>query len=332
MENSKLLFNRYLDLIEQRIKELTPETEPRELYEPFAYIMQKGGKRIRPILTMACCGAVGGEAKKALNAGVAVEILHNFTLAHDDIMDKSPTRRNRPTIHTKWDEPTAILTGDAMVGLAYQALNSVETEILSEITGAFSQALVDVCEGQAYDMKYNNVKSVTIGEYLTMIEKKTARLLAGAAKIGGYVGGAEEKQLEALENYALNLGLAFQIQDDLLDLVADEKELGKTIGNDIVEGKKTYLIIKALEKAESEQQKNLLKQFIDNNGLSADYVQKMKDMFRELDVFDEAERNISEYFERAKKSLTKLPKNENVELLEWMLNKLNKRNKLLWLF
>ncbi len=327
MENPERLFKRYLDIIERRIEELAQEAEPRELYEPFAYIMQKGGKRIRPILTMACCGAFGGEAEKALNAGVAVEILHNFTLAHDDIMDKSPTRRNRPTIHTKWDEATAILTGDVMVGLAYQALNSVETDNASEITGAFSQALVDVCEGQAYDMKYNDVKNVTIDEYLTMIEKKTARLLAGAAKIGGYVGGADEKQLEALENYALNLGLAFQIQDDLLDLVADEKELGKTIGKDIMEGKKTYLIIKALEKAKSEEQKDLLKKFIDNNGLSADYVKIMKNMFWELNVFDNAEKDISKYFERARSQLSKLPKNENAELLEWLLNKLNKRNK-----
>lgn len=322
------LYTSYLTKVTSRIENYVKVGEPISLYVPFRYIMTAGGKRIRAVIPMIACGAVGGNPEDALDCGVAVEILHNFTLVHDDIMDKSLIRRNKPTIHSKWDEPTAILTGDVMVGHALKLLPDVEKNKNScAIINTFSQGLIEVCEGQAYDMQFNNKKDVKIEDYILMITKKTARLLETAAVIGGYIGYANEYQILALRNYANSLGLAFQIQDDLLDISAEESELGKTIGLDIVEGKKTFLIIKALEKAQKQKDKNLLKRFMQSNGLSKEYVPDMQDLFERLGVFDEAQARINEYFKKAENETYKLLENDFTAMLRWLLDKLNKRKK-----
>ncbi len=320
------LYTEYLRQVTNRIEEFVIVDEPVGLYVPYKYIMTAGGKRIRAVLPMIACGAVGGKPEDALDCGVAVEILHNFTLVHDDIMDKSPLRRNKPTIHARWDEPTAILTGDVMVGHALRLLPEMEqNKRACEIMKTFSQGLIEVCEGQAYDMQFNNKKDVKLEDYILMITKKTARLLETSAVIGGYCGKANDNQILSLRNYANSLGLAFQIQDDLLDISADQQQLGKTIGLDIVEGKKTFLIIKALEKAKTKADVNLLRKFMEENGLGKEYIQDMQNLFIRLGVFEEAQTRISEYFNKADNEIDKLPENDYTEMLRWLINKLNKR-------
>ena len=225
--------------IDKRLDELVRERTPRSLYLPVEHILGGGGKRIRAVLLLMACKAVGGSPEKVLDAALSVEILHNFTLVHDDIMDKAATRRGRQTVHTKWDEGTAILVGDVMIGLAQQLLlKSIDGNCTPALT-AFSRGIIDVCEGQALDREFERRMDVTTGEYLYMIAMKTGRLVEMAAEIGGLAGEGSDEQIRSLCAYARKLGLAFQIQDDLLDLTADETLLGKEIGRDIVEGKRT---------------------------------------------------------------------------------------------
>lgn len=300
---------------------------PASIYEPFHYIISGKGKRIRPVLTMISCGAAGGNPEYALEAACAVEILHNFTLVHDDIMDKSPLRRGRQTIHEKWNEPLAIICGDLMAAFAYRMLGKYRnSNAYPEIIAAFTDAYIEVCEGQALDMDFEKVSVITLHNYLEMIDKKTARLLAGAAKIGGYCASAPKEIIVALNNYAINIGLAFQIQDDLLDLVAEQSKLGKRIGNDIIEGKKTYLIIKANEKAVNKSDKALLKEFSDKNGLDESRVPEMREMLDKLGVLTDAQAKIDEYFSLAVESLTPLGSDYYSEMLKWLVGKLNKRS------
>jgi geranylgeranyl diphosphate synthase type II len=322
----KALYNDYLKKVEAQLEQIVKDKKPESLYAPFHYLITGGGKRIRPVLTMLCCGAVGGNPIDALDAGVAIEILHNFTLVHDDIMDKSPMRRNRPTVHVKWSEASAILAGDVMVGYAYSLLPSPKVHPRShEIYQAFTQSLIEVCEGQAYDMDFNERDDVNLDEYLIMIDKKTAKLIETSALIGGHFGNANEQELDALQGYAYAVGIAFQIQDDLLDLTAEQAELGKTIGQDIVEGKKTFLIIKAIETARTEQDKALLKEFLNNHGLPPEKVPEIKEMLSRLGVLYEAQAEIDRYFSQAKNYLKKLPENQSTQILGWLLETLNKR-------
>lgn len=322
--NFDTTFDLFRSKIETRIKEVTQIFEPRDLYEPYNYFMAEGGKRIRPALTMIACGAAGGNPNDALDCGVALEIMHNFTLVHDDIMDKSDFRRNRPTVHKKWNEPIAILTGDAMIGFAYKLIPNCKRYY--DIIQTFTQGLIEVCEGQVFDMQFNTSQEVKIDDYLKMISKKTSALLETCTIIGALVADANDDVITALKNYALNLGLAFQIQDDLLDMTADEKVFGKKVGLDIQEGKKTFLVILANERAEKVEHKTLLKKYYESNGLSADYIHQFNDMFVELGVFDTAKQEIQRYFEIAKKSIEPLPENDYKNMLIWLLDKLNNRN------
>ena len=322
---SKIYAN-FLEKIEDKISKYIPNIEPKELYQPFNYIMTVGGKRIRPVLAMICAGAVGGNPDSALSSGVAVEILHNFTLVHDDIMDESPMRRNHQTIHKKWNEPIAILTGDVMVGYAYQLLpTQAENTNSDEIIKTFSNGLIEVCEGQAFDMQFNERKDVSIDEYILMITKKTARLLETSAIIGGYCGNADSEQMQILKNYSNAIGLAFQLQDDLLDLTAEEAELGKKIGQDIFEGKKTYMVLKALELVQEENDKKLLNKFIMENGLDYSFVPAIKELFNRIGVLEEVQNKIEFYFNIALNEVEKIPKNLYRDMLIWLINKLNKR-------
>ena len=324
--NYKQKYTEYLSLIEERINVVVPDIEPAELYKPFRYIMKEGGKRLRPVLALITAGIVGGDPLRALDSAVALEILHNFTLVHDDIMDNSPLRRGRQTVHEKWDSATAILTGDVMVGYAYKLLpNSKVHKRADEIRALFTTELIEVCEGQVLDMVFNEKKDVQMNDYLQMIDKKTARLIETSALIGAHIGNGSLEEIDALKHIARYAGLAFQIQDDLLDMTADQAEFGKKIGKDIVEGKKTFLILTALQRVDNDEDKALLNKFIENNGLKEEQVSDMDDLFKRYDVYSLAQKEIEFFFDSAKKSYSILQKNEHTEMLIWLLDYLNKR-------
>lgn len=324
--NSKEEQKRLLELTEKRLSELIPNIEPKAIYEPFRYIMEEGGKRIRPILTMLACGAICGTPDKAVDAACAIEILHNFTLVHDDIMDNSPIRRGKETIHQKWDEPTAIIAGDTMVGYAYRILNAYNTGArYPQIVEAMNKALIEVCEGQSYDMQFNTNKNVKIDEYIMMIGKKTSILLQACASLGGNIAEANPEQLKSLDDYAYNLGIAFQIQDDLLDITADQAKFGKQIGQDLLEGKKAFLILKARELAKDAEDKALIEKFFDNDGLAKEEVPAMKRIYEKLNIFTIAQDEIERYLSQAKSALANLNQNQYTDNMLGLLDSLNKR-------
>ncbi len=316
-----------LQITETRLPELIPNFPPNEIYEPFRYIMEGGGKRIRPILTMLACGAVSGECEKALDAACSIEILHNFTLVHDDIMDNSPIRRGKETIHRKWDSAVAILSGDAMVGYSYRIMNAYNTQNnYPRIIEALNTSLIEVCEGQAYDMQFNSNQEVALEDYILMISKKTSALLQGCAILGGLVGSATDEQIKALNDYAYSLGIAFQIQDDLLDITADQAKFGKQIGQDILEGKKTFLILKAKELASDNTDLDLINQYFTNNGLAASQVPEMKQLFIKLGIFEIAQTEIERQLALAESAIKSIEQNAYTAMLLALSQSLNKRS------
>ncbi|MBT8378849.1 MAG: polyprenyl synthetase family protein [Ignavibacteria bacterium] len=288
-----------IDLI---LKKSLQGRKPSSLYEPGSYILHSEGKRLRPLLVLLSAKAVGGKFNQVYNAAAAVEMLHNFTLVHDDIMDNADKRRGRLTLHKKYDNNTAILVGDSLLSVAYEYLLMDCSANAKEVMGAFTQGLVDVCEGQSMDTDFEMKKRVTIKEYLVMITKKTAAMAEMCCRIGATLGGGSKIQVNSLSNYGKNLGIAFQIQDDLLDISADEKEFGKTIGGDLVEGKKTYLFIKALEKATGEDRKSLSR-VISSYGVRKNQVKKYKLLYEKLGVLDESKKEIRKYTNRALNAL-----------------------------
>lgn len=242
---------KYQHLIEDALKDKKYGSSPRELYEPIEYIMKLGGKRLRPVLVLVGYSFYGSDIKKALHPALAIEIFHNFTLIHDDIMDKAPLRRNQSTVHVKWNANIAILSGDAMLVKAYQELCKCGADVLAALLEIFNDTALKVCEGQQMDMNFENLQKVSIPQYLKMIELKTAVLLGASLKIGALVGGADEKNAQVLYDFGKHLGIAFQLQDDILDVYADAGKFGKQVGGDIAANKKTFLLLKALEMAES---------------------------------------------------------------------------------
>ncbi len=224
---------------------------PASLYAPVQYILKIGGKRLRPVLTLISCDIFSGSFNKALNASLAIEMFHNFTLIHDDIMDNADLRRGQPTVHEKWDVNTGILSGDALMILAYQFFEPYEGEIFKGIISLFNETAIRVCEGQQMDMDFEKRKDVTIPEYIKMIDLKTGVLVASALKMGAIIAHAAPWQAQLIYNYGLNLGIAFQLQDDYLDTFGDDS-FGKRIGGDILEGKKTFLVLKTMELANQE--------------------------------------------------------------------------------
>tara|TARA_R110002096_G_scaffold132274_2_gene282505 strand:+ start:2282 stop:3256 length:975 start_codon:yes stop_codon:yes gene_type:complete len=221
--------------------------EPKNLYEPVQYILNLGGKRLRPVLTLMTAEIFEGDYKTALNAALSVEVFHNFSLVHDDIMDDAPLRRGQKTVHEKWDINTGILSGDAMLIMAYQLFENYDASIFQSLAKLFSKTALEVCEGQQYDVDFETRNDVTIPEYLKMIEFKTAVLVGAAMKMGAIVANASEKDQNNIYGFGKNLGIAFQLQDDYLDAFGDPETFGKQVGGDIIENKKTYLYLKALE-------------------------------------------------------------------------------------
>lgn len=292
-----------LEMVELGIGRLPLEAmEPAGLYAPIRYILEDGGKRIRPLLCLMGADLYGdapGRAEAALPAAVAVEVFHNFTLLHDDIMDQAPIRRGRPTVHLKWSESGAILSGDAMVILAYRILcegaAAYGAGLLPELLGVFNRAAMEVCQGQQYDMEFEQSDAtVSREQYIDMIRLKTSVLLAAALEMGAVIGGASAKEREALYDFGVNLGLAFQIQDDLLDTYGDAETFGKAIGGDIAVGKKTFLHITAMERASDAQRREILAP-----GDMAGKLQRVRDVYDALDVRATTEEAIAGYFGRA---------------------------------
>lgn len=259
----------YIALVEDFFESNLKSQPPHGLYDPITYIMGLGGKRLRPALLMASGELFGAKKEDLIQAAAAIELFHNFTLVHDDIMDEAPLRRGEETIHQKWDLNTGILSGDAMLIKSYQLFESYPAEVQVQLVQLFSKTALEVCEGQQYDVEFEHQQNVELEQYIKMISYKTAVLIAAALKMGAIIANASEKEQNQLYTFGLNLGIAFQIQDDYLDAFADPEKFGKQVGGDIVENKKTILVIKALEFASPDQEQELRKllstQSVDQN-------------------------------------------------------------------
>jgi geranylgeranyl diphosphate synthase, type II len=309
-------FNKYRNFFEERLNEfLKEQTErsryskcgekyPYSLYDPLNYIMSGGGKRIRPILVLLSCEAFVGDSANAINAAIAVEILHNFTLVHDDIMDNANTRRGKDTIHKKWDVNAAILVGDELIGLSYRSLLRSKTNNIASVVQVFTDGVIEVCEGQALDKEFEESTDVSLDDYITMIRKKTAELLKTSAIMGAIIGNADENGIKSIAAYSENIGLAFQIQDDLLDVIADEGEFGKKIGGDILEKKKTYLYLRALEILEGKDKDDFLYTYnTDNNITTDEKIKRVVKIYNDICVVESAKTEIKKYTDIANDSL-----------------------------
>ncbi len=274
-------------------------TQPSELYEPIRYILSLGGKRLRPLLTLMSCQLFDEQLEKAIYPALGVEVFHNFTLLHDDIMDQAPIRRGQQTVHEKWDANVAILSGDVMLVKAYDLFLKTDQIELKKILSRFTKCAAEVCEGQQYDMNFETRDSVSELEYLDMIKLKTAVLLAFSIELGAMIGGADEKQCTQLYDFGINLGLGFQLKDDLLDVFADKNKFGKQTGGDIISNKKTYLLIKAIEKAEGKLKEELnfwlnKKQFDAEKKVSA-----IIRIYEKLGIKELTELKMNDYFNKS---------------------------------
>jgi geranylgeranyl diphosphate synthase type II len=273
--------------------------EPKSLYEPIHYILNLGGKRLRPILTLMSAEIFGCDFRKALDAALSVEIFHNFSLIHDDIMDEAPLRRGQQTVHKKWDLNTGILSGDAMLIQAYQLLEKYDPETFHALAKLFSKTALEVCEGQQYDIDFEKRQEVVIAEYLKMIEFKTAVLIGAAMKMGAIVAKASKVDKEGIFDFGKYIGIAFQLQDDYLDAFGEPDVFGKQVGGDIIENKKTYLYIKSLELL-NESDKSVLQKLFDSNlNENIKKIEKVKQLFIESGASEAIKEEISEYTNKA---------------------------------
>lgn len=323
-------YNKYRIEVESILNSVVTKESPKDLYKPIKYILNSGGKKFRPILTLFVCEAFGGKYKDALFAAASIEMLHTFTLVHDDIMDNADTRRGRQTIHKKWNIDTAILVGDQLVGLSYQYLLKTKHPDIKRILECFTNGIINVCEGQALDKEFETRTDISTAEYLLMIEKKTAKLLEVSAEIGAIIANVKNKAyLESIKKFANNLGLAFQLQDDLLDIIAEEKEFGKTIGGDIRQGKRTFLLIKALESAKDKDDKEKLHNIISSkykpDEISQNFISQIKDIYIKYKIIDLCVLFIKNYVKSANESLEIIKKQKGFDLLRRFSNMLLER-------
>ena len=298
--------------------------EPQGLYAPIAYALSSGGKRLRMQLVLAGCRLVGGNEQDALPFAEAIEVFHNFTLLHDDVMDRADVRRGMPTVHVKWNDNTAILSGDQMLIEAYHLLEGVPTNHLPQLLRLFTKTATEICEGQQYDVDFEQRDDVQIDDYIEMIRLKTSVLLAAALQGGAIIGGATNAEQEALYNYGIHLGLAFQIQDDLLDCFGDEQTFGKAIGGDISCNKKTYLMLTALRNADAAQRAEI-ERWLAQAEPSAEKIDAMKDLFVTTHAREAAEQAIARHTEEALQCLKLLPDNAEKEQLKQLAQKLAQR-------
>jgi geranylgeranyl diphosphate synthase type II len=294
-------------IINQQLNELKLPALPSNLYEPIRYMLDLEAKRLRPSLVIMGCNLFSENIQPAIFPALAIEVFHNFTLMHDDIMDKSAMRRNSPAVHMKWNPNVAILSGDAMVIKAYELLAHKSEDTLQLILPVFNQTALQVCEGQQYDMDYEHIVTVSIDDYLKMIEYKTAVLLAASLKIGALLGGAENNDADLLYEFGRNIGIAFQLQDDLFDVFADPAVFGKVTGNDIVSNKKTILLIEALNVASGSTRQNLLDWLNKKNFDREEKIQSIRSIYNMFNIEQSVNKRISHYHQLAVESLEKLP-------------------------
>jgi geranylgeranyl diphosphate synthase type II len=334
---------RYDDLrrmVEKRIRALPRGGSAEDLNDACRYVLGGGGKRVRAVLVLLSCEAVGGKAKQALDPSVALELMHNFTLVHDDIMDHAPSRRGRPTVHIRWTLNNALLAGDVLLAMAYAALLRTRTPEISPALKLFTNALLQVCEGQALDLGFEKKADVSVRDYFRMIGKKTGRLFSAAGEIGGLFGGGSQRQIGALSEFGHHLGRAFQLQDDLLDVMADQSHLGKSIGGDILERKKTYLLLRAAERARGRDRvvvQALLRGrrtrpdgsdgMTRRSGRPADahMISMVTDIYRRYGILEDTQRQVRANTRKAVNALHALPRNEPTATLRWLSESLVKR-------
>ena len=319
--------------VNKEILKLDWEREPKGLYAPIAYTLAAGGKRVRPQLAMIGSQLFGGKDEEVLPAALALEVFHNFTLLHDDVMDKAEVRRGRPTVHIQWNENTAILSGDQMMIEAYTLLSQVPERALVRVLQLFNKMATEICEGQQYDVDFEQKSDVTIEEYLMMIRLKTSVLLANALQIGAYIAGASEEEQQAVYQFGINIGLAFQIQDDILDVWGDPKTFGKAVGGDIACNKKTFVYLEAMRPRGAEAKGERLgareeledwyNQVLDDN---KEKIARVKEIFEQLGVREVCEQVVRDYTQRALDILETLPQNEASEELRKLAEKLLVRN------
>jgi geranylgeranyl diphosphate synthase type II len=288
--------------------------------------LTSGGKRLRAVLVMLSSEAAGGTSRQALPAAAAVEIMHNFTLVHDDVMDHAPSRRGAPTVHVKWDLNTAILAGDTLLAMAYKELLRTRHDNLHVLVGLFTRGVYDVCEGQAMDLAFEKRDDVSVREYFDMIARKTGRLVTTSAEMGARIGGGSPRTVRALKTFGAYLGMAFQLQDDLLDVVGDERRFGKTIGGDIIEGKRTFLLLTALERAHGSDRKLVERVMQRKAGvverLSAaerrSLVQQVRAMYESYGIIAATRQKVAAYTRLARRSLNAVPASPAREMLHWL--------------
>lgn len=315
-------------VISNQFDELDWNIEPKNLYAPIAYTLAAGGKRIRPTLVLMACKLFGGDISKAIKPAIAMEVFHNFTLLHDDVMDNADTRRNRMTVHKKWDVNTAILSGDAMLIKAYQFLENVDADKLPAVLNLFSQTALEVCEGQQYDVDFESREDVSLDEYFTMIRLKTGVLLAACLKLGALLAGAADCDAQAIYDFGIAIGIAFQLRDDYLDVYGNEKTFGKKIGGDIMCGKRTFLLINALKHGSVSQRQTIL-QLLKNNTIgSEEKIAAVTDIYNKLNMPEVCSIAMEEYYNKAIDALSSINQSDDakapfIELAKKLMGRLD---------
>ena len=307
-----LSIDSYRDVFTSYLQEKIQTKKPESLYGPITYILKLGGKRLRPVLTLMTAEIFGGDHKVALNAALAVEVFHNFSLVHDDIMDDAPLRRGEETVHEKWNLNTGILSGDAMLIQAYQLFESYENDTFRGLAQIFSKTALEVCEGQQYDVDFEVRNDVTEGEYLKMIEYKTAVLVGAAMKMGALVANASETDVEKIYDFGRLLGIAFQLQDDYLDAFGNPETFGKQVGGDIIENKKTFLYLKAIENGSADDREKLVAMFANKNGVdNTTKIVFAKEVFNRSGASELTKEAIKNYTEQALEVLDSISVSED---------------------
>jgi geranylgeranyl diphosphate synthase type II len=291
--------------LDEAFSEIQFPSSPADLYNPITYTLGLGGKRLRPLLVLASCQMFGGDISEAIHPAIGIELFHNFTLLHDDIMDAAPLRRGKETVYKKWNSNVAILAGDTMFALANKYMLRTRLQAISQVVELFNQTAIEVCEGQQYDMDYENREDVSIADYIEMIRLKTAVLLAASLKTGAIIANAGAADCDHIYNFGINIGLAFQLRDDLLDVYGVQEKFGKVSGGDIIAGKKTYLYLKALELAGT-QSEYFRQLYSSQNAGSKDKVMKVKGIFDQLNIEILTRDLIDEYYQKALVDLSRI--------------------------
>jgi geranylgeranyl diphosphate synthase, type II len=308
------MIEQFHSLIESEIKKQRYGKEPESLYEPIRYLMALGGKRLRPMLTMLSYSLYKNDVKSIAPYAVAVEAFHNFTLMHDDIMDKAPLRRGKPTVHKKWNVNTAILSGDVMLVKVYEMFRSMEAEKFKAVIEAFNKCAAEVCEGQQFDMEFETTDHVSERDYINMIRLKTAVLLGFSLELGAILANASDSDRKALREFGTNIGIGFQLKDDLLDAYADPKKFGKQVGGDIIANKKTFLLIQAIEKATGSKKSKLRFWLKATKFRKAEKVEAVTKLYDSLGIPAVTEKKIDHYFRKGFASLATLSLAEEKKL------------------